>query len=87
MSTDRIRCRCGDGSCMLCDDDGTIPAPDWRVTRITDHGPSAFYRYSVEGENLNYTEGSIDRRFSWSIPASEIENPRFDLTNAERVTK
>lgn len=24
----RVRCRCGDGSCMLCDDDGMLPIGD-----------------------------------------------------------
>ena len=26
LNRPRVRCRCGDGSCMLCDDDGMVPA-------------------------------------------------------------
>lgn len=44
----------------------------WRVTRITDRGPEAFYRFHVEGLN---TEAVPPAEFSWSVPS--VADPRF----------
>lgn len=54
--------------------------PDWILSRIVDHGPGAFYRYSVEGRNLNWPEDHSSHRFSWSVP--NLDDPRYDTTNA-----
>jgi hypothetical protein len=55
-------------------------APDWIVHRIKDHGPGTYYRYSIEGTNLNYEEGHASRRFSWSVPG--LDDARYDLSSA-----
>ena len=60
----------------------TIPAKDWRVTAVRDNGAGAYYRWSVEGENLNFPPASADRRFSWRVPS--VDDPRFDLSDAVR---
>jgi len=55
---------------------------DWRVNRVVDKGPRAYYRYQIEGENLNCRPDDRDRRFSWAIPGDPRTEPRYDLTRA-----
>jgi hypothetical protein len=59
--------------------------PDWIVKRWHDRGASWFYRYHVEGVNLNHPEGNPDRRFSWDVPS--IDDPRFDFSGAETMAR
>lgn len=35
----RVPCKCGDGSCMLCDDQGMVPAPKKRTKNPIPRGP------------------------------------------------
>ena len=58
------------------------PAQDWLISTVLDLGPAHFYRYRVTGENLNWPAGHRDRAFTWSIPDSPKDNPRYDLTSA-----
>lgn len=62
-------------------------SPDWILTSITDHGESAFYRYTVEGRNLNWPQEHPMHRFSWRIPAHRLEDPRYDKSAAVTVTE
>jgi len=55
---------------------------DWRLTRVVDKGPRAYYRYQVEGENLNHPPKHIDRKFSWAVPGDPRTEPRYDLSKA-----
>lgn len=65
--------------------DDALVVPDWILTRIVDHGPGTYYRYCVEGRNLNWPEEHPMYKFSWRIPASRLADPRYDTSNAERV--
>lgn len=62
-----------------------VPAKDWKLTRIVDRGPSEYYRFHIEGENLNYPPGYVDRRFAWSV--RDIDDPRYDVDGAIRETR
>lgn len=75
--TRHLACRCG--QCT----DAPIPAQDWLVSKLEDRGPGEYYRYKVEGVNLNHPPCSMDRRFSWRVP-SLCE--RFDLSAAIHTT-
>jgi len=67
--------------------------PDWIVSQITLTAEAQeclekrgnynlpHYRLRVEGTNLNFPKGHIDRPFSWRV--HDVADPRFDLTNAE----
>jgi hypothetical protein len=46
----------------------------WRVSSVRDRGPEHFYRYSVEGVNI---ETGVS--FSWSVPRL---GDGYDLSNA-----
>jgi hypothetical protein len=54
-----------------------VPAKDWLVTKLTDLGPGHYYRFHLEGENLNWPEGHRERKFSWSV--RDVDDPRYDL--------
>jgi len=56
----------------------TVPAKDWIVTSLVDRGPGSYYRYFIEGVNLNHPEGCADRKFSWSVP--DIADDRYDFS-------
>lgn len=60
-----------------CIVEAPVPPQDWRCTRVVDGGPTSFYRYRTEGENLNHTPECRGRRFSWRVPALD---PRYDVT-------
>ena len=59
-----------------------IPPKDWKVTRLIDRGPSEFYRYHVQGCNLNLTPEDIDYHFVWSVPRL---SERYDLADAQLI--
>lgn len=59
-----------------------VPARDWAVTRLTDRGGGEFYRYLVEGRNLNYPPCHPQHEFSWRVPRLD---DRYDLS-AVRVS-
>ena len=44
----------------MCDDCKrmlrNVPAQDWKVTELEDRGPGHYYRFRVDGENLNWPE-------------------------------
>lgn len=59
-------------SCPLCDPETTtafdaIPVKDWLVTKLDDRGPATYYRFHVEGENLNHSPECRERKFSWDV--------------------
>ena len=55
---------------------GDTKKKHWIVETIKDHGPGAYYRYSVTGRNLHQN----GKEFSWSVP--NLDNPEYDLSNA-----
>ena len=57
-----------------------VPARDWKLVKVVDRGAGNYYRYQVEGENLNWPEGHRERRFCWSVPS--IDDPRYDHEHA-----
>jgi len=57
------------------------PPHDWKIHSVVDHGTGQLYRYTVSGENLNYSEDDTNRHFRWHVPS--IDDERFDLTTAE----
>lgn len=59
-----------------------VPAADWKLTVVHDRGPGTYYRFHVEGENLNWPVGHRDRRICWSVP--NVDDPRYDTTDAVR---
>lgn len=54
-----------------------VPALDWLVTELVDLGASEYFRYRVEGVNLNHPSCHVDRRFSWRVPSV---GGRYDLS-------
>jgi len=60
---------------------------DWRASRVVDKGPRAYYRYQIEGENLNCRPGEYSRTFSWAVPGDPRTEPRYDLTRAAWETE
>ncbi len=57
---------------------------DWVVLRFYDRGPAWFYRYHVEGINLNWSEDDPQRCFSWNVPDLD---PRFDMSEAQPMPR
>ena len=49
--------------------------PDWWILEINDKGPGHFYRFWIEGENVNALPGEYGRRFGWSVRS--VADPRF----------
>lgn len=62
---------------------GESTRPEWILSRIIDRGPGYYYRFAIDGENLNYPEAHPSRRFSWTVP--NLDDPRYDTTRAYRV--
>lgn len=55
-------------------------AKDWKVSLVVDKGKGHYYRYIVEGENLNRPVGHPDRAFRWAIHS--LECPRYDFAES-----
>ena len=65
------------------DKEGVLVASDWivhTVTALKDACDYSVYRLRVEGTNLNYPEGDVNRKFSWLV--HDVADPRYDLTFA-----
>ena len=55
-----------------------IPASDWIITSVTDRGAGHWYRYRIQGINLNYPTCHPSRRFYWTV--RDLSDPRYDLS-------
>jgi hypothetical protein len=58
--------------------------PDWIVTSIEDLGRGEFYRWRVEGINVNCAPGAYGREFVWRVPEHPSTNRRYDLSRVAR---
>jgi hypothetical protein len=69
----------GDAECSRADAYGVEEEPTppacWLITSITDIGRGAYYRFQIEGENLNFAPGENGRRISWSV--RDIADPQY----------
>jgi hypothetical protein len=65
-------------------DDGTstvFEPKDWRLTLVVDKGPGHFYRFHVEGVNLNVPDpDEYGHRIYWDVPT--LDDYRYDLFDA-----